>query len=394
MLYRQHAIMLSDVTRCFAPDVIGGMQRLGAALAFPLRQGSVKISSMTISAQTSGDVAEHRIGVTVLTGFLGSGKTTLLNRLVRDPAYADAAVIVNEIGNVGVDHHLIRHADGHIALIAGGCICCTVSGSLVNTLRELFMLALRRQIPRFRRVLIETTGLATPAAILFTLRHEHFVVERYVYGGTMTVVDATHIQAQLTAQPEAAQQVAAADIVVCTKVDLVDANALGEAAEAVAQVNPGVPIIMQRLDARLDPRLLVTSLACPDGDRDGLGRWRSGFMSLGSARHPLVRQATLELTVPVTRAVFLTGMARLQEAHHRGLLRIKGVLGFEGESLPCAVHGVHRELYPLERLSDWPAGEHRSWLVLIVRDLDPDALIAELRRAWGQPEPGPVVVEM
>ena len=349
---------------------------------------------MTISAQSSRDVAEHRIGVTVLTGFLGSGKTTLLNRLVQDPAYADAAVIVNEIGAVGVDHHLIRHTDGRIALIEGGCICCTVNGSLVNTLRDLFMSALRRQIPRFRRLLIETTGLATPAAILFTLRHEHFVVERYVYRGTMTVVDAAHIQAQLAAQPEAAQQVAAADVVVCTKSDLIDGDVLDQATAAVGRVNPGVSIIVQRLDAPLDSRLLAPSLERSDTDEGGLGRWLSGFVSLGGTRHPQVRHAVLTLTAPVTRAVFLTGMARLQEQHHRGLLRIKGVIGFEGEPLPCAVHGVHRDLYPLEPLSAWPEGGHRSWVVLIVRDLDSDALIAELRRAWRQPDSDGSVVEM
>src|SRR5690606_4167139 len=99
------------------------------------------------TTQSPLDTDDHRIGVTVLTGFLGSGKTTLLNRLVRDPAYADAAVIVNEVGDIGVDHHLLRHAGGRIRLIEGGCICCAVNGDLVNTLRELFMLALRRQIP-------------------------------------------------------------------------------------------------------------------------------------------------------------------------------------------------------------------------------------------------------
>src|SRR5690606_9599195 len=125
-----------------------------------------------------------------------------------------------------------------VALIEGGCICCTVHGDLVNTLRELFMLALRRQIPRFRRVLIETTGLATPAAILFTLRHEHFVAERYVYGGTITVVDAQRIPDQLLQQPEAAQQGAAADIVVCAKADLVEPAALDAAIASVLQVNP------------------------------------------------------------------------------------------------------------------------------------------------------------
>ncbi|MFQ6691272.1 GTP-binding protein, partial [Bordetella pertussis] len=107
---------------------------------------------------------DSRIGVTVLTGFLGSGKTTLLNRLVQEPEYAEAVVIVNEFGDIGVDHHLVRNVDDRIVLLEGGCICCTASGGLVDTLRDLFMLVVRRRIKPFKRVLLETTGLAGPAS--------------------------------------------------------------------------------------------------------------------------------------------------------------------------------------------------------------------------------------
>jgi len=336
------------------------------------------------SVQDSG--ADRRIGVVVLTGFLGSGKTTLLNRLVKDPAYAGAAVIVNEFGAVGVDHHLLRYADARVALLEGGCICCTVSGGLVDTLRDLFMMALRRQIKPFRRVLIETTGLATPAAILFTLRHEHFLAERYVHQGTITVVDAVHVAAQLQAQPEAAQQVAQADLIVCAKSDLVTAGTLAGALDAVAQVNPGGAVCVQRLDAPLDRRLLMRD---PLPVRAAGGQW-GGWLGADrraprEGRHGPVRQVVVDLSAPISRAVFLTGMAQVQDAYHQGLLRIKGLIGFQGENAPCAVHGVHRDLYPPEPLAAWPDRERQSRLVFIVRGLDPVAVAEAARRALRQP---------
>ena len=174
--------------------------------------------------ESSPATRDGRIPVTVITGFLGSGKTTLLNYWVRQPELADCAVLINEFGAIGLDHHLVQKLETPTLVLDSGCVCCSLQGSLVEALRDLFLQALRRQIKPFRRLLIETTGLADPSPVIFSLRHDPFVAQRYRFDGTLTVVDAVHISHQLERHPEAVKQVAMADLLVISKSDLVSYN--------------------------------------------------------------------------------------------------------------------------------------------------------------------------
>lgn len=329
--------------------------------------------------------ADTHIPLTVLTGFLGSGKTTLLNRMVRDPAYADAAVIINEFGEIGVDHHLVRGVQGRIALIEGGCICCTASGGVADALRDLFMAAMRRQVRPFRHVLVETTGLAGPAPLLFTLRHDPFLAERYVYRGTIAVADAQHLPQQLEAQPEAVQQIALADAVAISKADLASIDQVEHARVAVLDINPGAVVSVLRPEAGLDASLLD---ARREGRADTAGqttRWLGAFTRGRGAPHAGVSHAVLDMLQPIARPAFLAGMDALQARYGEALLRVKGVVRLAGEAEPCAVHGVHRQLYPLEPLpqADGPDAPP-SRLVFILRGEPAQALLPEAARLLGQ----------
>ena len=251
----------------------------------------------------------------------------------------------------------MRLAPDNIVLIEGGCLCCVVSGAVADTLRDLFMLALSRRIKPFRRVLIETSGLADPAPVLFTLKHDRFLAERYVYQGALVVVDVRQGPQQLESQPEALRQLALADTVVFSKSDLADTAQLRAVERAVAEINPGARRCVQRGDAPLASVLLEGP--DPQSRRDGveLAGWLQAFSKPMAARHAQVASFSITLVAPIGRAAFLAGVSRVQEQFGPALLRMKGLVCFEGEALPCEVHGVHGELYPIRPLVQWPGDD-------------------------------------
>ena len=320
---------------------------------------------------------DGRIRVEVITGFLGSGKTTLLNRLLREPAFAGSVVIVNEYGDVGVDHHLVRPASDRVVLVEGGCLCCAVSGDVADALRDLFMQALRRAIPPFRRVFIETSGLADPASVIFTLRHDRFLPERNVYTGCVAVVDARQGARRLAEHPEAVRQLALADAVVFSKADLAGPSELAEAERAASAINPGARRAVHVAGSAL-PGLLAEPLPARRSPAE-LRSWLGAYAGMAGSRHAPAGSCVVALDAPLPRARFLSGVARVQERFGDALLRLKGWVAFQGETLPMEVQGVHGELYPLAPLPGWPEGEGESRLVAIVRGECPETVRAALQ---------------
>ena len=299
----------------------------------------------------------------VLTGFLGSGKTTLLNRVLRDPAFAATAVLVNEFGEVAIDHLLVQQISENVVLLNSGCLCCAVRGDLVDALRELFVQSLRGEIPPIQRVVIETTGLADPAPIIHTLLTDENLRERYRLAGVITTVDAGHGMEQVTAHEECLRQVVLADVLVLTKQDLCAAppDALRGRLQAL---NPGAAIIgPEELAGRLPVLAATTPALPPEAWLDAEGR-----------HDERVRSFTLYRVRPLVWDRFLAWLTPLLQLHGPQILRIKGILNVEGLEQPVVVQGVQHIFYPAAFLPAWPDADHRTKIVFITLDLDEDAV--------------------
>ena len=317
----------------------------------------------------------------VITGFLGAGKSTLLNHLLKQPELAGTAVLINEFGEVGLDHLLVERLDETTVLLNAGCLCCTVRGDLVRALRDLQP---RVESGQVRRVVVETTGLADPAPILQTLMGDPYAATHYRLDGVVTVVDAVHAMGQLDRQMEAVKQVAVADRLVLTKTDLVDAGALRD---RLAALNPAAPILVAD-HGRVDPALLLAAGFDPASRSADVQAWLNVDAYGGHHHHShdrnrhdaSIRAFCMTFDKPLHWQGVGTWLEMLIATQGDKLLRVKGILNLEGQDRPVAIHGVQHLFHPPSLMAGWPAGDPRtSRIVMIVRDIDPGVIERGLR---------------
>jgi G3E family GTPase len=314
------------------------------------------------------------VPVTLVTGFLGSGKTTLLNALLRQPSLRNTAVIVNEFGEIGLDHLLIETAFEDAVLLKSGCICCTVRGDLTDTIVSLAARARSGAIPRFDRVAIETTGLADPAPIVAILVEDPQLVPLVRLDRVVATVDAVNAAAQLATQYESAKQVALADTLVLTKTDLV-ARAVGGAVEARLRVlNPSASVVAA-IKGAVAPEILFAAAS-------GAARVAPTIAAHDHAhdpspdhwlRHHGLSTFVLTHDAPVAWPALASWIEALAAFKGSALLRLKGLANVAGFAGPVALNAVHHLVHPPEMLPRWPDADRRTRLVLITRGLDRDA---------------------
>jgi G3E family GTPase len=351
--------------------------------------------------------SRHQVPVTVLTGFLGSGKTTLLNHLLHRPEMGETAVIVNEFGDVGLDHTLVESAREDAVLLNSGCLCCTVRGDLVKTLQQLSTRRIRGDVPEFKRLIVETTGLADPAPILHTLMNDQMVQRDYRLDGVVACVDAAAGSATLDSQEESVKQAAVADRLVLTKTDLADADALAELEARLAQLNPAAPRVRAAHGKVAPDRLFGAGLYDPETKTADVRRWLAAeaYAARGHGhdhghghahdhghehdhghdpnRHgDRIHAFTLTWDDPVEWERFANWVEMLVMTYGHHLLRLKGLLNVAGEDRPVVVHGVQHVFHPPAALPQWPDdGDRRTQLVFIVRDLE-RKVVADTMRAF------------
>lgn len=338
------------------------------------------------------------IPVTLLTGFLGSGKTTLLNRLLRQLPLT--AVVMNEFGETGLDHQLLEETRGPLALLSGGCVCCQVQGALAPTLKNLYMARQKGDIPKYERIVIETTGIADPAPILDTLLNDRWLAKRHRLDGVVTTVDAVLAEQQLDSYFEAVRQVAVADCLLLTKTDLADAETVATATARIVALNPAAPIHTV-LHGEIDPALIVNlgsyDLAAKQPD---VRRWlnaerykpaQTGMLG-GKAAVPelhdqRIQSFSLRFDTPLDWAGVQGALQMLTAFRPQNLLRMKALVNVQGEPGPVVLHAVQHVVYPPKRLPAWPDADHGSRFVFIVSDLEAafvHELLADFTQAAGQ----------
>jgi len=331
------------------------------------------------------DPLAGRLPVTVVTGFLGSGKTTLIRRLLAHPGMNRAAVIVNEFGEVGIDHELVAASSENVTLLGSGCICCVVRTDLQETLRELFARRRAGEVIDFDRVLVETSGLADPAPVIQTLASDTLLAAQYRLDGVVTLVDAVNGAGQLDREAESLKQAVLADRLVLTKTDLATPEAATALRARLHGVNPHAELA-NVVHGEIDPAFLTgIGLRSSRADAVQVGRWLGApstaadgaYLGAVVPRHDrAIRTFTLRFAQPFTWPTFSAAIELLTGLRGPDLLRVKGLVNVAGEPGPVVVQGVQHVFHPPVTLADWPGEDRRSRLVFITRNIDESAVAA------------------
>jgi G3E family GTPase len=320
------------------------------------------------------------IPVHVITGFLGSGKTTLLQRLLAAPELADTAVLVNEFGEIGLDHHLLRRVAEDIVLLQSGCLCCTIRGDLSSAIRDLYGRRERGEVTPFARLAIETTGLADPVPILSTVMAEPVIRHHFRLGQVITTVDGVNGRLHLERQPESAKQVAVANHIIVTKTDIAAKDAIHDLTIRLHLMNPTAPLLAMRPDRVPDVALLLTTdLDRLTAGREEVQRWLtiapadrndSGHHDHDLNRHDArIHALCLTLDRPLDWTAFAIWLSMLLHSRGTDVLRVKGLLDINGADGPVVINGVQHLMHPPVHLPTWPNDDRRTRLVFIVRDI-------------------------
>jgi len=344
------------------------------------------------------------IPVTVLTGFLGSGKTTVLAQLLKNPALEKTAIIVNEFGEVGLDHDLLERSEEDLILLANGCVCCTVRGDLVEAFRQLEKQRQTGQGAAFEKVIIETTGLADPAPILHTLMSDPFVIAHYKLEQVITTLDAVNATTTLDQHDEAVKQVAVADRLLLTKTDLAKPADLQELRQRITALNPAAPLVTV-LNGEVAIKdffgtLIFDVLGKPGNVQDWLRveaydaedghhihrhahehKHEHEHAAVDRNRHDdHISSYSVIREQPISWAGFSAWLEMISRMRGDDLLRVKGIVNvIEHPDRPVVIHGVQHLFHPPVFLDQWPSEDRRTRLVFITRDIDREDIDATLQ---------------
>jgi G3E family GTPase len=349
-------------------------------------------------------MTETRIPVSILTGFLGAGKSTLLNRLLKDPAMKDAAVIINEFGEVGIDHLLVESSNDAVVELSDGCLCCTVRGELVDTLAELIDGMQTGKIKPLSRIVIETTGLADPAPVMQSVMGHPAIAQHFDLDGVVTVVDAVNVLSTIDTYAEAYKQVAVADRLILTKQTLADAGAIAAITQRLRALNPRAPITDGDAADAGSAAMLVNGLYDPATKIADVDRWLKDEMAAAGDHHhhhdhahdhghhhghhhhghdhghhhhdvnrhgASIRSYAIVHDEPIDPMAINMFIDLLRSTHGEKLLRMKAIVALtDRPEKPLVLHGVQSIFHPPVRLPAWPEGSDRKTrLVLITKDL-------------------------